>query len=51
MDEERVSVAGTEATTCGVKFSDRTGTRVNLPDVFDIEHTEYSEGKPSRRSR
>jgi len=40
-----VPVPATEATTCGVKFSNPTGTRVNLPDVFDIEHTEYPEGK------
>ncbi|WP_243077131.1 hypothetical protein [Microbacterium sp. SS28] len=32
-----VGVAGTEATTCGVKLSDPTGTRVNLPDVFEVE--------------
>ncbi|MEU7906271.1 fibronectin type III domain-containing protein [Actinoplanes sp. NPDC049118] len=32
------------ASTCGVKFSTQPGTRINLPDVFDIKHTEYPEG-------
>ena len=32
------------ASTCGVKLSTAPGTRINLPDVFDIKHTEYPEG-------
>ena len=27
-----------------VRFSDTSGKHINLPDVFDIEHTEYPEG-------
>ncbi|MET8151137.1 fibronectin type III domain-containing protein [Actinoplanes sp. NPDC049668] len=32
------------ASACGVKFSASTGTRINLPDVFDVKHAEYPEG-------
>ena len=34
-----VPVPATEATTCGVRFSNPTGTRVNLPDVFEVDQS------------
>ena len=27
-----------------IRFSDPSGMHIDLPDVFDIEHTEYPEG-------
>ena len=35
-----------------VRFSDTSGKHINLPDVFDIEHTEYPRAPTGRpRSR